>query len=56
MITGSLIGNLPRSRAEFEAALLNLEVGFTGRSSDEGMQRDVLLSYVALILLSLIHI
>ena len=50
MITGSLIGNLPRSRAEFEAALLDLEVGFTGRSSDEGMQRDVLLSYLALML------
>ena len=49
MITGSLLGNLPRSRAEFEAALLDVEVGFTGRSSDEGTQRDLLLSYISLI-------
>ena len=49
MIMGSLLGNLPRSRAEFETALLDVEVGFTGRSSDEGTQRDLLLSYISLI-------
>ena len=48
MSLDSFSGRAPRPRSDFEIALLDVEVGFTGRSSEEGTDKDIILSYLAL--------
>ena len=48
MSLDSFSGRSPRPRSDFEIALLDVEVGFTGRSSEEGTDKDILFSYLAL--------
>lgn len=48
MSSDSFSGRSPRPRSDFEIALLDVEVGFTGRSSEEGTDKDIVFSYLAL--------
>ena len=48
MSLDSFSGRSPRPRSDFEIALLDVEVGFTGRSSEEGTDKDIMFSYLAL--------
>ena len=44
MSSDSFSGRSPRPRSDFEIALLDVEVGFTGRSSEEGTDKDIVFS------------
>ena len=48
MSLDSFSGRSPRPRSDFEITLLDVEVGFTGRSSEEGTDKDIMFSYLAL--------
>ena len=48
MSLDSFSGRAPRPRSDFEIALLDVEVGFTGKVVRRGTDKDIILSYLAL--------